>query len=650
MSILRSVRPALAIVLSLIATAAWAQPPAQAAAQATERTSPANLVGQAERGCFSCHDIAANVPRGPNRQALWQMTPEKLYEAITTGPKADHIKVQTEINNDAQKRAVAELITGRAFGGGADRAASAMQGKCTAPLTLDITKPQWNGFSPDVENKRMQTAEAARLSAEQVPNLTLKWVFAQPGSTSAGQTQPTIVGGAVFTASDNNYIYALDAKTGCVYWSYDAKNLMRGSVIIAPVSGVPGAKYGAYIGDYMGRMIAVNAETGAPLWTIQVDDHPGAKITSAAVLDPSGTKLYVPVASWEEQTGAMARYECCKFQGSVVAVDVKNGKKLWQSYSFAERPHQLNKKNSDGKEMYGPAGAGVWNTPTLDVRRKAVYVGSGNCYTSEWFDTPDFDSATGHSCNAVIAFDMASGKRLWATQVLPGDNDEGGCGRGPEERRKNCPGFIQGPGYDTNQITLLDLPGGKSVIIAAEESGRVTAVDPDKRGAKLWWSQANEIPPAPGQVHAPWGGATDGRLFFRGLPYPDGNGALAAVNTANGERSWYVPLTKDKNCAQANSPTCRPANQSGAIVIPGVIFTGSRDGVMRAYSTRDGKILWEFDTAKDFPNTVNGVPGKGGAIGGPGGVSVADGLIYVTSGYSILGGAPGNVVLAFGPR
>jgi polyvinyl alcohol dehydrogenase (cytochrome) len=647
---MRHARPALVVLLALTAAAARAQPPAQGTGQATERTSPANLVGQAERGCFSCHDIASNVPNGPNRQALWQMTPEKLYEAITTGPKAEHIKVQTEINNDAQKRAVAELITGRAFGGGADRAAAAMKGRCASPLTLDMTKPQWNGFSPDVENKRMQPAEAARLSAEQVPNLKLKWVFAQPGSTSAGETQPTVVGGAVFTASDNNYIYALDAKTGCVYWSYDAKNLMRGSVIIAPVTGVPDVKYGAYIGDYMGRMIAVNAETGAPLWTIQVDSHPGAKITSAAVLDPAGTKLYVPVASWEEQTGAMARYECCKFQGSVVAVDVKNGKKLWQAYSFAERPHQLNKKNSENKDMYGPAGAGVWNTPTIDVKRKAVYVGSGNCITSEWFDTPDFDSATGHSCNAVIAFDTNTGRRLWATQLLPGDHDEGGCGRGAEERRKNCPGFIQGPGYDTNQITLLDLPGGKSVLLAAEESGRVTAVDPDKRGAKLWWSQTNEISPPPGQVHAPWGGATDGRLFFRGLPYPDGTGALAALNIGTGERSWYVPLTKDKNCAQANSPTCRPANQSGAVAIPGVIFTGSRDGVMRAYSTRDGKILWEFDTATDFPNTVNGAPGKGGAIGGPGGVSVADGMVYVTSGYSILGGAPGNVVLAFGPQ
>ena len=645
----------LVVLLAMTAPAASAQPPttpapAQGAAQPAQRTSPANLVGQVERGCFSCHDVASNVPNGPNRQAMWNMTPEKLYEAITTGPKASHIDVQTEISNDAQKRAAAELITGRAFAGGPDRSVAGMTNKCAASLSLDMSKPKWNGYSPDVENKRFQPADAAKLTAEQVSRLELKWAFAIPGSTSTGQTQPTVVGGAVFMATDNNYIYALDAKSGCVYWSYDAKNLMRGSVVVAPVTGVPGVRYGAYIGDYMGRMVAVNAESGAPLWTVHVDDHPGAKITSAPMLDPSGSKLYVPVASWEEQTGSATRYECCKFQGSVVAVDVKNGKKLWQSYSFAERPHQLNKKNSAGKEMFGPAGGGVWNTPTLDLKRRAVYAGAGNCYTSEWFDTPDFDSVTGHACNSVIAFNMDTGRRLWTSQVLPGDHDEGGCGRLPEERRKNCPGFIQGPGYDTDQITLLDLSGGKSVVLAAEESGRVTAVDPDKRGAKMWWSQSNEVPPANAQIHAPWGGATDGKMFFRGIPYPDGTGALVATDIATGERAWHMPLTKEKNCSPANSATCAPANRAGAIVIPGVVFTGSRDGVMRAYSTADGKVLWEYDTAKDYPDTVNGVRGVGGAIGGPGGVSVADGMVYVTSGYSILGGAPGNVVLAFGPR
>ena len=362
------------------------------------------------------------------------MTPEKLYEAITSGPKASHLSGQTEITNDAQKRATAELITGKPFAGAADRSISAMSNRCPAPLKMDMSRPQWNGWSPDATNTRFQPANAARLTAEQVPQLKLKWAFAMPDASSAGHTQPTIIGGAVFTASDNSFMYALDAKSGCVYWSYDAKQLMRGSVIVGPVKDLPGAQYAAYIGDYLGRVHAVNAETGQHLWTVRADDHPGTKMTAAPVIDPSGGRLYVPVASWEEQTGAMPYYECCTFQGSVVALDTKTGKKLWQSYTFHERPQPLNAKTNVGKQLFGPAGGGIWNTPTLDVKRRALYVGTGNCNTTEHFAVDDWETLTGKVCDAIVAFDMDSGKRLWTTQLLAYDRDEGGCGRGPERR------------------------------------------------------------------------------------------------------------------------------------------------------------------------------------------------------------------------
>ena len=248
-----------------------------------------------------------------------------------------------------------------------------------------------------------------------------------PGSFSAGHTQPTVVGGAVFTASDNSFVYALDAKTGCVYWSYDVENIARGAVIIGPIEDTPGVRFGAYIGDHMGRVFAFNAETGEHLWTVE-DGHPQAKITGIPVLDPSGERLYVPVASWEEQTGAMVDYECCTFQGSVIAVDVKSGEKIWQTHAFAERPQPLNKKNTAAGSCTDRRGAGIWNTPTLDLKRRAVYAGTGNCNTSEHFDTQDWEGVAGHVCDGVIAFDMDTGRRLWVTQLYSGDRDEGGCG------------------------------------------------------------------------------------------------------------------------------------------------------------------------------------------------------------------------------
>ena len=81
-------------------------------------------------------------------------------------------------------------------------------------------------------------------------------------------------------------------------------------------------------------------------------------------------------------------------------------------------------------------------------------------------------------------------------------------------------------------------------------------------------------------------------------------------------------------------------------MIPNVVFSGSLDGHLRGYSTTDGRVLWDYDTARDF-QTVNGVPGHGGAINGPG-ATVAGGMLFVNSGYAFFGQMPGNVLLAFG--
>ena len=81
------------------------------------------------------------------------------------------------------------------------------------------------------------------------------------------------------------------------------------------------------------------------------------------------------------------------------------------------------------------------------------------------------------------------------------------------------------------------------------------------------------------------------------------------MDVSTGERLWYVPLAKETHCADPDSPACSPRNRAGAIMIPGVLFTGSADGVMRAYSTTDGAVVWEFNMNREF-ETVNGVPGR----------------------------------------
>src|SRR5262245_15366980 len=234
------------------AVAVAQQPPAAP----DEPANPAQQVIVFERRCATCHDNPGPDSRAPSREALRALTPERVHTALTTGSMAANATGM----NDLQKRAMAELVTGKPFGGAAPRAASSMSNRCQAPLALSDpwSQPQWNGGTPDPERGwRMQSAENGGLTGEQVPKLKLKWAFAVPGSASMAWAQPTVVGGKVFIGSDNGFVYALDAKSGCVHWSFEAQGQVRSPIVISDVKGVTGVRFGAFFGDYRGNVYAV---------------------------------------------------------------------------------------------------------------------------------------------------------------------------------------------------------------------------------------------------------------------------------------------------------------------------------------------------------------------------------------------------------
>ena len=607
--------------------------------------SMAGMVPYFEWFCINCHESNDPDMRAPSRAALRSMDPERVLAALTNGPMAQFVPDFDE----EQLRAMAELASGKPFGGVADRTADAMSNPCASPLRFEdpFAQPGWNGWAPDpTRSYRFQPEAAAGLTGAQVADLKLKWAFAFPGAASAAWAQPTVVGGALFIGSDNNFVYALDAKTGCVHWSFEAPGQVRTAISIGEITDVPGVRYAAMFGDYMGYVSAVNAETGEKLWTMRPDDHPASKMTGPPTLDPSpGGHLYVGVASWEEMPGMALEYGCCKFQGSVVAVDVNTGDKIWATYTFPQPAKRL-RSNPAGTELWGPAGAAVWNAPTLDIENRKVYATAGNCYITEFFEAGEYGYDQ-EACNAVFAFDMDDGERLWWTQLLATvyDRHGGGCGMTEEEIRINCPGFVNGPDDDPSGSPVLHvLPDGQRMLIQGQESGRITALDPDNDGAILWVAQAGDTMAA---SNAGFGGAFNGEYYFKPLPFADGSGSIAALRVEDGSRAWHTPIPQRTDCEDPESTeTCHSGNWAAASVIEGAVFTGSRDGIMRSFSTEDGSILWEFDTLRDF-ETINGVEGFGGGFGGAG-ATIVDGMLFMGSGYVILGGAPGNVLLAFG--
>ena len=234
--------------------------------------------------CAICHESsAAGEARGPERGALKQMTPEHILQTLDTGA----MKAQAAERSRAQRRILAEYLSGKTFGTAAPERIpeAAFCGRMSPRFSNSLDGASWNGWSGGLKNTRFQPASAAMLSPQDVPRLKLQWSFGYPGATSAG-TQPTVVGGRVYTATAEGDVYSLSAETGCVYWTIEVEAGVRSAINIG--KGADG-KLVAYFGDQSANVYAVDAETGKPLWKTKVDENWRAAVTGAPVAINSGT-------------------------------------------------------------------------------------------------------------------------------------------------------------------------------------------------------------------------------------------------------------------------------------------------------------------------------------------------------------------------
>jgi len=574
------------------------------------RAAPASY----QQNCGACHDgkLAASIT------ALHEYSPERVYEALTTGK----MREQAAQLPDVQKRQIAEFLAARPMGSDTAGDMKTMTNLCPSnpPIADPAAGPAWNGWSPGEKNARFQPASAAGLAASQVQNLKLKWAFGVPNAAEM-HSQPTVASGRVFFGSDAGWIYSLDAKTGCVYWSFHADSGTRTAPTIAPIKGQGAAKYAVYFVDVLTRVYAIDAQTGKLLWKVTAGEHPRAKSSGSATVYDG--RIYVPMSSMETTTGAVLTYECCTFRGHVAAIDANTGKKLWTTFVIQQEPKPRG-KNKQGVTLWGPAGGSVWNPPTVDAKRRRIYAGSGNGVS----DPP----ATG--TDSVTAMDMDTGKIVWQYQAVEGDVFINNC-RAAGEPGDNCPEKL-GPDYDFGGAAMImhTLPDGRDVIIAGSKGGFAAALDLDKNGAVVWKTNIAERPPnAAGLIV--FGGASDGENVYYGLNQP--GGGVAAIKLSDGARPWTA-----KNAAAG------AGNSAAVSAIPGIVFAGSSDGTLRAIAMDDGHVLWTYNTNRDF-ETNNGVPARGGSMG-QAGATIAGGMGFVGSGYGAGNTGMGNVLLAFAPE
>ena len=580
--------------------------------------------------CAACHDHPTG--RIPPFYLLNRLYPDQVVRALTTGPMRQQAAGLTPDDISA----IVFYLTHKQAGA-ADRDPRA--NLCKTPAgPINLAGSQWNGWGRDLENTRYQPDPG--LAAQDVPRLKLKWVFAYPGSEATGQ--PTIVGDRLFAGSVTGRVFALDAKTGCTYWSFDAGAPVKAAITIGPAVMAPAAASSpahdiAYFGDMDGFAYAVDAATGRLVWKIKADPHPLAQLRGSIKLYQG--RLYVPISSGEENAGADPRYPCCTFRGGLIAVDAATGKIIWRTHSIAATPVRIG-SNAAGAPMYGPSGGSIWNSPTIDVKRRLIYVGTGNAYSGA------ADPAT----DAVVAFDLDTGKRRWVSQGTGGDTFvvcmKAGTG--------NCPSEI-GPDFDFgSSVVLRTAPDGKQLILAGQKSGVVYAFDPDHDG-KIMWRDTLGVGGAFGGIEH--GIAAEGDRVYVALsdvmvatdvlipaaqlrPHPAGG--MTALNLLTGARIWHTPAP-DPVCSWG-AESCFAAQAAAIAAIPGIVFSGSLDGHIRAYAAADGAIVWDFDTGRSF-DAVNGGKANGGAVTGYG-QTIAGGTLYVNSGGGYHG-PPGNALLAF---
>ncbi|HKV04795.1 MAG TPA: PQQ-binding-like beta-propeller repeat protein [Candidatus Acidoferrales bacterium] len=580
--------------------------------------------------CASCHDNSA-VTRAPAPAILRAMLPENIVLALETGS----MKLQGASLTADEKRAVAEFLADKKTGERAPQPTVAACADTKAPFSP--SDKDWNGWGADLANTRFQPAGRAGLNAAQVPKLKLKWAFAFP-NTLVANGQPTVVGGRIFVPSANRTVYSLDARSGCQYWTFVPDAPSRTAITVAALPGEP-QRYAAFFGDGRGNAYAVDASTGELLWKVHLDSHPQSRIAGAPVFYEG--RVYVPMTASEEAPAMNPAYACCSARGGIAALDATTGKQIWKSYTIAEEPH-LQGKNSAGTQLWGPSGASIWSAPTIDTKRRIIYAGTGDNFSDPATDTSD----------AVLAFDLDSGKVVWSKQLTGADVFNMACEQGPS--KANCPQVV-GPDFDIGGSPILaTLAKGKRVLLVGQKSGVAHGLDPDHGGKILWQTRVGHGG-ALGGIE--WGSATDGKNMYVALSDigfqrkefttgrkllvdPKSGGGLFAIDILTGKKLWAAP---PPSCG--DRPNCSPAQSAAVSAIPGVVFSGSVDGHLRAYSASDGTVVWDFDTAREF-KTVNGLTASGGSIDGPG-PTISGGMVFAASGYGGWGGLPGNVLLAF---
>jgi polyvinyl alcohol dehydrogenase (cytochrome) len=420
-----------------------------------------------------------------------------------------------------------------------------------APGPVAVGTAQWNGWGRDTDNSRYQPEPALR--AADVPRLAFKWAYGFAGAEDAGP--PTVVDGRLFIGDSAGHVYALDARTGCSYWTYVASAAVRSAIGVAELGAsktLPGPKptrrkhahidahvdvqkapSAVLFSDDAGVVYSLDAQRGTLLWKTPADPEQAMSVTGAPLLN--GKALYLSLSAKDTGGAPVA--------GAVVALDIVTGKLLWKT--------PLRTRSGPG----------------MDVARQLLYVA-----------TPE----------GIVALDLVDGRQRW-TWPMPATAD-----------------FRQAP-------ILRRLVGAAQILIATGWNGVVYGYDPARAGEFVWQTR---LEADRDDVRIDWAGAADHHTMYVGssasdltaldiatgklrwhksMPRPPAHaltvipgalfcgaldGHLRAYSTIGGKIMWDVDTVRPYTAVNGVEAMGGAPGHGGVILVDGMVYFNSGNALL----------------------------------------------------------------------
>jgi quinohemoprotein ethanol dehydrogenase len=468
----------------------------------------------------------------------------------------------------------------------------------------------------------------SQITEDNVQQLGLVW--SRELDTNRGlEATPLVVDGVIYTTGAWSVVYAIDGKTGELLWTYDPevpRSRARVLCCDAVNRGVALYKGNVYVGTLDGRLIALDATSGVPVWEkATFDPARGYSITGA----PRIAKGMVLIGNGGAEMGV---------RGYVSAYDAENGALVWRTYTvpgdpslgFDSKAMEEAAKTWSGRWWEGGGGGTAWDAMVYDPALDLVYVGTGN--GAPWYR--DLRSPGGGDnlyLSSILALRADDGGLVWHFQTTPGDHwdftatqplmlaeleIDGRARQVIMQAPKN--GFFYVLDRETGEFlsaeafsevswaTGIDSDSGRPIESASAYAGMdAVLVSPDPTGAHSWYPMA--FSPATGLVYLPVREGTTfahrpdpawqpddsrrnsgidqryaGPIMDEWMAAPPSTGRLVAWDPVRQAARWVVD---------------HPVLESGGVLATAgnLVFQGRSDGLFLAYGASDGAQLWEFD-------------------------------------------------------